>query len=150
MLAQEYLQLPVRNVMTTHVITVKIGTSLEVVDKIFRENNIHHLPIMKNQEVLGIISQGDLLLLKDWGTRLGLKSSDQINRNLMRSNLVEDIMSSKLITITPDYTLAQCAAIFKENLFHALPVVQLGKLVGLITTYDLLVTAYTTTNLLEK
>lgn len=150
MLDKEFLHMPVRNIMTKELITVEIGTSLEVVDRIFKENKIHHLPVMKGQEVVGMISQGDLLLLLDWGTRLGLKVSNKINRNLLRSNLVEDIMSSKLVTVPPDYTLGQCASIFKENLFHALPVVQLGRLVGLITSYDLLVVAYTPSHLIEQ
>lgn len=149
-MTQDFLSLPVRDVMTEDLITVRVDQSLEVVDHIFQNNEIHHLPVMKDNEVVGIISHGDMLLLKDWGTRLNLKVSEKINRNLLRSNLAEDIMSANLVTVPPTYTLAQCASLFKENRFRALPVVSNSKLVGLITTYDLLVTAYTPVSLLNK
>lgn len=149
MMTQDFLNLPVRDVMTQDVITVNVDHSLEVVDHIFQANDIHHLPVMKNSEVVGMISQGDMLLLKDWGTRLNLKVSEKINRNLLRSNLAQDIMSANLVTVPPTYTLAQCASIFKENRFRALPVVSNAKLVGLVTTYDLLVAAYTPESLLK-
>ena len=140
---QDYLNLPVHSVMSRNVLSVDIDSNLLIVDKIFNENQIHHIPVLKGNEVVGMISQGDILLMKDWGTRLNLKVSEKINHTLLKSNLAQDIMSQGVVSVSSDFTLKQCASLFKENLFHALPVVDNGILVGIITTFDLLVVAYT-------
>jgi len=47
-------------------------------------------------------------------------------------------MSTKLVKIEPDDKVGTAAELFLDNRFHALPVVAEGKLVGLVTTFDML------------
>jgi acetoin utilization protein AcuB len=55
----------------------------------------------------------------------------------MMNELVSSIMTSDLITVTPEDTLAEVYKIFRANRIHHLPVVKGKKLVGILTTYDL-------------
>lgn len=131
-------KITVGEIMTSVVFTAKVDDDLLKVDKIFTENNVHHLPILDGDELVGIISHGDLLLMKDWGTRLNLKNSLKSNYNILRSNLASDIMSTALVTVTENYTLKQVAGLMKNNKYRAFPVLENGKLKGIITSYDII------------
>jgi CBS domain-containing membrane protein len=140
----EILKRPVKEYMTSDVITVLTNSQLEEAKVIFDTNSIHHLPVVDEDFRLeGIISKTDLLLLMDWGTKYDLTSSKRKNAFLLKSNLAIDLMEENVVTVNPDDSIEKCYDIFKENYFHAIPVVDAAhKLVGLITTYDLLIAAY--------
>ncbi|NNF32725.1 MAG: CBS domain-containing protein [Saprospiraceae bacterium] len=140
----EILKRPVKEYMTTDVITVLTNSQLEEAKTIFDTNSIHHLPVVDDENRLeGIISKTDLLLLMDWGTKYDLTSSKRKNAFLLKSNLAIDLMEENVVTVGADDTVEKCYDIFKENYFHAIPVVDEDhKLIGLITTYDLLIAAY--------
>jgi CBS domain-containing protein len=55
----------------------------------------------------------------------------------MMNEAVESIMTKKLLTVTPENNLSDVRRLFIENSIHHLPVVERGKLVGILTTYDL-------------
>ena len=88
---------------------------------------IHHLPVLRGGHVVGVISETDLL-----------KHSEYTNgqRNL-RGN-VRDAMSREVVTIDPEGSLSDAAARLAVGNVGCLPVVQAGKLVGIVTTTDVL------------
>ena len=90
-----------------------------------------------------------MVLLQDWATNLNLKSSLQQNAKILRSQTAGERMTSQVAKVSPDDTLETCADIFKENLFHCLPVLHENEMVGLITTFDLLRIAYNKTPLIH-
>jgi tRNA nucleotidyltransferase (CCA-adding enzyme) len=55
--------MPVREYMTTQVITIKPGTSLDKIHEIMLENDIGHLPVMERGRILGMVSRSDLLAI---------------------------------------------------------------------------------------
>lgn len=55
----------------------------------------------------------------------------------MMNEKVETIMIKKLVTLSPDDTVANAKEIFRGKRIHHIPVQNDGKLVGLLTTYDL-------------
>lgn len=140
----EILKRPVKEYMTKDVIVINTNSPLEEAKIIFDTNSLHHLPVVDEDNILqGIISKSDLLLLMDWGTKYDLSSSKRKNAFLLKSNLALDLMEENMVTVEPDDSMEKCYDIFKENYFHAIPIVDKGKkLVGLITTYDLLIAAY--------
>lgn len=152
MSALELLGVKVKEVMSTSLITVKPDTILKDVKSIFDAENIHHIPVTaENGVFLGIISKSDLLLLLDWGTKLNLPASLRKNTFLLMSNLAKDIMETNVFRINPEDSVQKCVQIFRENFFHALPVVDSSnKLVGIVTTYDLMILAYTEKALLHS
>ncbi|MBK9734946.1 MAG: CBS domain-containing protein [Saprospiraceae bacterium] len=144
MSTNELLSLKVEVVMNTKLFTVGPDTILKEANIIFDKELIHHLPVVSDTgKFLGIISKSDILLLMDWGTKLKLPASLRKNTFLLTSNLARDIMETNVIVVSPQDTIRKCVQIFRENYFHALPVVDdQDNLVGLITTYDLMILAY--------
>ena len=141
---RELLTLKVGDVMSTELITVKQDTVLKDVNQIFENENIHHIPVVANDgHFMGIISKSDILLLLDWGTKLSLPASIRKNFFMLSSNLAKDVMQTNVIKVSPEDTIQRCVQIFRENYFRALPVVNdEGQLQGIITTYDLIILAY--------
>jgi CBS domain-containing protein len=147
----DLLSLKVKEVMSNELITVQSDTILKDVNLIFEKENIHHIPaVTSDGKFIGIISKSDMLLLMDWGTKLNLPASLRKNTFLLTSNLAKDIMETNVIRISPDDRITRCVQIFRENYFRALPVVDDHDfLLGIITTYDLMILAYTEMPMLE-
>jgi CBS-domain-containing membrane protein len=143
--------LKVKEVMNEKLITVTPDTILKEVNVILERENIHHVPVIDANGLFeGIVSKSDILLLMDWGTRLELRESMRKNNFLLTSNLVSDIMTTNCVTVESDDSIEKCVRIFQKNFFHALPVLDHSsrKLVGIITTLDLINLAYNKQTLL--
>jgi len=146
----ELLNLKVKDIMTTNVISVQENDTMQMVCDIIKTSNIHHIPVVDDDNKLkGIISKEDVALLQDWATNLDLRSSKRYNAQVLSSQTAGERMTKQVAKVSPDDTLEICADIFKENLFHCLPVLDDGELVGLITTYDLIRVAYTKTPMIS-
>ncbi len=135
--------IPVSQIMTVNPVTVSPQDTMEKVQELFKSHNFHHLPVVEEGRVVGIVSQSDLFKLLHFFSLFRQHPSEEYNRSLLRSMLVRDVMSRKVVTLQPTDSLSVAAGIFRENLFHALPIVDEDKrLVGILTTYDLLTYAY--------
>ena len=99
----------------------KVGRAVEI----FKTKRIHHLPIVENGDLVGLITTHDL-----WNKHIAPGDFENID--------IKDIMSKKLIKLTPEDKIGTAAELFLDNRFHALPVVDGAKIVGLITTFDVL------------
>lgn len=116
---------PISTIMTSNLITIGQDDTLETVSEIFRQRRIHHLPVVDNGQLIGLVTTFDLF-------KLG-KAREQYSEVL-----VKDIMTKRLATLEPDAKVGTACEIFLENLFHALPVAQDGKLLGIVTSFDVL------------
>lgn len=143
MINTELLDVTVENVMSKDLKSIGPFTTMKEVDEIFKGHNFHHLPIIdENKMLLGMISKYDLQLLKHWGTKQKLDVAISLNEKILSSQFAKDFMSRSMVTVSPSNSLEYCALAFKENRFHSLPVVENEKLVGIITTFDLINVAY--------
>lgn len=126
--------------MTTEVITITPNETMDTVQDIFRKNHLHHLPVVdEGGKVVGIISHKDYLRLLHGFTLFKTHKSEEYNDAILRSLLVKEVMTRQVATLQPDDTIELAAGFFRENYFHALPVVDDDEhLVGIITTHDLL------------
>lgn len=115
-----------------HLVTVSPEASLTQVKEIFDTHSFHHLPVVHFREIVGIISKMDLEHFMG-----GLKSSGHTTK-LLEHTKAEEIMTKRLGKVEPDTRLNVVVEIFTINRFHALPVVENGELVGIITPYDIL------------
>ena len=145
MTQQEMLKIPVKLLMTTDLFVANKDTIAKEINHIVERENIHHIPVVdEDNTFVGMISKSDILLLMDWGTKRGLPGAERKNVFMLTSNLAVDLMESNIITVGPEDTVEKCIQIFRENYFHALPVVDAQHvLVGMVTTFDLLMLAYT-------
>lgn len=133
-----------RQIMSSPVITVHTDDTMLKVQEIFTKNNIHHLPVIEEgNKVVGILSKSDYLRLLHGFTLFKTEKSISYNDAILRSLLVGEVMTRQVATLSPEDTVEMAAGFFRENLFHALPVVSAGKLVGIVTTFDLLTYAFT-------
>lgn len=133
----------ISQIMTTDVQTVQSNDTMDKVGDIFKSNHFHHLPVVDYGKVVGIVSSTDYHMLEDHFTLFNNRNSKAVNEAIMRSLLVKDVMTRQVAMVSPDDTVEFAAGIFRENLFHALPVVDGDKnFMGIITPYDLLNYAY--------
>lgn len=131
--------LPISYIMTTKVISVSPDDTMDKVQDIFRKNEIHHVPVVDEGKVVGIISYSDYLKLLNTFTLFKTEQSERYNDAIMNSMLVKEVMTKQVAKLEMNDTVEIAAGFFRENLFHALPVVdKQGRLKGILTTYDLL------------
>jgi acetoin utilization protein AcuB len=116
---------PVSSIMTSDLITLEPNDTLSKVREVFSSKRIHHLPVVDNGNLVGLITTYDLF-------RLGKASSEYGKIK------VKDVMTTRLARLEPNAKIGTAAEIFLENLFHALPIVEGDKLVGIVTTFDVL------------
>jgi len=140
----------VGQIMSTPVITVTRDDTMSKVQEIFRDNNIHHIPVVEDHKVVGIISQSDYLRLLHGFTLFRTEKSEEYNDAILRSLLAGEVMTKQVATLSPEDSLIMAVGFFRENLFHALPVVSKGRLIGIVTTLDLLTYAFSEPHLMEE
>ena len=125
---------PVRSWMTEKVITITPQTTLPEAQRIMLEYKIRRLPVVKSGKLVGIVTLGDIREAKP--SDATTLSISELNY-LMDRLTAKDFMTPNLITITPDATIAEAARLMVEHKIGGLPVVENGKLVGIITETDL-------------
>jgi acetoin utilization protein AcuB len=142
---------PISAVMTREVYTLRPSDTMQLAQEIFRAKGIHHLPVVDQEKrVVGIISKSDYLMLLHGFTLFNTKDSLEFNEKTLSTMLVEEVMTTPVAVINPGDTLDAAAGMFRENRFHALPVVEKGtrRLVGIVSTLDLLNFAFANPELL--
>ena len=134
-------QTPVAAIMTKSLITVHPDDRYSKVEDVFRAHNIHHIPVVdQGNKLVGIVSKTDLHTLLDKLT--GHTSGKAYNEKLLSSMQIGEFMTLNPLVIEPEDTIGLAADIILSNKLHALPVVDDGTLVGLITNHDLLAFAF--------
>jgi len=117
--------------MNTGIITVGPDTELTKVKDLFLRKNIYHIPVTNHRKFLGMISKKDLL----YHIRGQIKSR---NKDLLGNYCAKDIMNKCADKLKSRDKVSDAAAVFKENFFHAIPIVDDDKLVGMVTSIDLI------------
>ncbi len=114
----------VATIMVREVITVSPDDSLQKVKELLINNRIHHVPVVeKDGKLVGIVTTYDLF-------KLGVDHRDYPNTR------VANVMTKILATVESTDKVGTAAEVFMEHLFHALPVVEEGKLIGIVTSFD--------------
>ncbi|MCB0705505.1 MAG: CBS domain-containing protein [Saprospiraceae bacterium] len=127
---------PVSTLMTKNLITVNPEDTLEKVNQVFEDNNIHHLPVVRFHKIVGIISQTDFKHFLHGYTQN--QPDGFLEKTRLGSWKAEDIMTKGLGKVESTDKLRTVVDIFKMNRFHALPVVDNDDLVGIITVQDII------------
>jgi CBS domain-containing protein len=133
----------VRHIMTRDLITADPDEILESVRRKLIDNHIQHLPVVDGKKIVGIISKGDLHRMEHHFSLFNAEKALESNRVIFATVLASEIMVKNLVMLKETDTASIAVDLFRENLFHALPVVDAhGNLVGMITPMDLLKYAY--------
>lgn len=135
----------VGDVMTTSVVTVDRITPYQEIDRLLTEHRISGMPVLKmGREVVGVVSEADLLAAEDETSRRARMDSSIGRRRLLRkpsrgSLTAGTLMTSPAVTIGPDATIPAAARLMNTHHIRRLPVVdEDGKLIGMVSRRDLL------------
>jgi len=125
----------VRDKMTPDPITITPKTTVAEALDLMRENKVRRLPVLDKGKLVGIVTDRDLCEVSPSpATSLSIF---ELNYLLARTKISEIIKKQRLITIEPDAYLEEAALIMRDNQIGAIPVVEKGKLVGIITESDI-------------
>lgn len=109
----------IRDLMSKRVISVTPATAIADARERLRASEIDHLVVVEEKRVVGVVAGKDILRLKDDGP-------------------ISEVMNREVVTIEPEATLRRAAGIMQGRDVGCLPVVEDGRLVGIVTTSDLL------------
>ena len=113
-------------------ITIKKGDNLNKAHKLMAKNSIRHLPVMDRGKLLGIITESDVR-----GAFLSMSNRDGNSADPAKMKVL-DYMTKDPLTVNPTTNMEDAALLIYKNKVGGLPVVDGKKLVGIITTMDML------------
>lgn len=125
----------VRNYMISPVTAAPDTTSLLDAVLLMRRSGIRHLPVVDGERLVGIITDRDLNRLAP--SMLGKPSPREYNE-VFENTPLSKVMIRNPITVTPDSRILDAVAILHHKKLGCLPVVENGRLVGIITVTDML------------
>ncbi|MGH7851599.1 MAG: CBS domain-containing protein [Thermodesulfobacteriota bacterium] len=126
----------VKEIMTSDVMSVHDSEKLSAVARIFRENPIHHVPVLKGKKPVGIISTQDIFkLIFDFDST----DTRMLDTLLDHTYKIKDVMTDKLVIFEEESMLKEAAKILSDSSLHSLLIVdKKGDLTGIVTTTDLI------------
>lgn len=132
------LNAPVSSIMTKDPHTVMPDSPATELDVLFKENRIHHVPVIdEERKVVGIVGKSDFLYLLRGYTA---HESDRFRESAkLRAFKSHEIMHQDVETIREDASIKEAVRLLSENRYRALPVVdEKDTLTGILTTHDII------------
>ena len=126
---------PISAIMTKDVITLNTTDSLETAELLFKKNHIRHIPVVSGKEIIGMLSYTDLLRIS-FADAVD-EHEEYVDTVVYNMFTIEQVMEKNLVSVKPRTSIKEVAQILAKKEFHALPVVENNKLVGIVTTTDL-------------
>ena len=126
-------KLLVRNWMSKNVISITPKTTLPEAHDLMKQKKIRRLPVLEHERLVGIVTLGDIREAN--ASDASTLSIYELNYLLSRLT-IDKIMTKDPITIGPDAELYEAADLMLKHKIGGVPVVEGGKLVGVITESD--------------
>jgi CBS domain-containing protein len=143
--------LKAKDIMTRKVITVSLHTPVSELAETLWKNRISGVPVLDHEgNVVSVVTESDLIdqtkklhiptMINILDSVIFLESSKKTEREIkkMAGNTVQDICSGELLSVAEDTALDEIATIMAEKNIHTLPVIQDGRLVGVIGKSDII------------
>lgn len=127
---------PISKIMSTNIIALNREDDLEMAERLFKRHKIRHIPVVREGVVVGMLSYTDLLRIsfadavEDTDTDV-----DSLVYNMFT---IDQVMIKNVVTVTSDASIKDVAKLLASKEFHAVPVIDNGLLVGIVTTTDLI------------
>jgi CBS domain-containing protein len=147
------MPLKVRDIMDTDVPSVTIADSVEHVLHVLRDHDLPGVPVVnEGGRCVGIITENDLVLTDEnedfhmphyfelFGGIVFIESISHWEHRVRKAfaATAEDMMTPDPVTIEPDATVREAAKLIARKKHNRLPVVEHGRLVGVVTRVDVL------------
>ncbi len=143
--------LTAKEIMTTDVVAVTTDTSLKELAKKFVETRYSNMPVLdENGELVGVISETDLveqqrpmhiptvMALFDWVFYLDSEKKFKEEVDRVTATTVGELCTRNVVTCSPDDSVRDLAGLMSKHKVHLLPVVEQGKMVGVVARLDLI------------
>lgn len=117
-----------RDIMSSPVTTIEPGMPIKDAWALISVANYHHLPVVQNDQLLGIISDRDIL-----------KSQSLLDTHAVTPKTVADIMTTRVYTATEDTVVRVLADLMCQHRFAATPIIsEQGRVIGIVSKSDIL------------
>lgn len=126
---------PVSTIMNRDLHIVLPDDHISHVKEIFDRKRIQHIPVVRHGRVVGIINKQSFK-----GFYEGLSSHVEnklMSQSLLRLHTADEIMNKKVFTLEIHDRISLALEMLRDNIFTALPVVEGEKLVGIVTSLDI-------------
>jgi CBS domain-containing membrane protein len=122
-------------IMSVDLITLYEETNLDLAHTVMKLSRIRHIPVVRGEELVGLITHRGL-----YGALVAqvLKSAGSHDQKALMSVPVSEIMQKNIPTVKPETDLLEAIDLMLEFKYGCLPVVENGKLVGIVTEADFL------------
>lgn len=139
-----------KDIMTKDLITVPPDMEIVKAAKLLLERGINGIPVVAEGKLVGILCQSDLIVqqkklpVPSLFTLLDgfipLSSTKQFEKTFhkMAAITVADAMTRDPVTVSPESSIEDIAALMVDRSFHTIPVVEKGKLIGIVGKEDVL------------
>jgi CBS domain-containing protein len=128
----------VSDIMTREVVTLLEEDNLQNVAAGLEHFRFHHLPVVDDRKVVGMLSQRDILRATVAGIDGGAAARAREAR-FLEQTFVRDVMTTEVVTARPDESIKAAAQRMLQHRFGALPVVdEHNNLLGIVTENDIL------------
>lgn len=127
---------PISEIMSTNIIALNRDDDLETAEILFKRHKIRHIPVVNGEVIIGMLSYSDLLRISF--ADAVYDNEEEVDTLVYNMFTIEQVMVKNVVTVPPTATIKDVAKILVEKEFHALPVVEDGRLVGIVTTTDLI------------
>lgn len=131
----------INTIMTTDLITVPSSASLATARELMHDHRIHHLPVVDDGRLVGLLTLTDVFAASDSVLR------DKDSRLRARNITISEVMTTDIMTVERTASVRQAALFLEKHKIGCLPVMADEQLVGIITDTDFLGVAI---NLLEQ
>ena len=127
-------RVPVSQIMSKDLVVLTPTQSLYEAERLFKKHNIRHIPVVEGDKLIGIESYSDLLRISFADMTDG---EEEVTSVVYDMYTIPQIMAKSPLTVDANTAIKEVAEILSQQSFHSIPVVENGKLVGLVTTTDL-------------
>lgn len=129
----------IASIMTSRVATVELDDTLRTINGIFYSAKFHHILVVENKKLIGIISDRDLFKASSPFVKTPAERPQDLARLTRKAH---QIMSRELITASRDTTIAEAVQLLLDNDVSCLPVVTSDNQIEGIVTWKDLIKAY--------
>jgi CBS domain-containing protein len=133
-----------QDVMTTQVATIPADATVQEAARLMLERRISALPVLDKDRVVGMVSEGDLVRRAELGTDAPRPwwlefFAEGAAQDYLRTHgtAVRDVMSSPVVSVRRSAPLQDVARLLEKHRIKRLPVVESGRLVGIVSRADL-------------
>ena len=133
--------------MTRDVVWVDPSKTVQEIARLMSQKHISAVPVVDNNKIVGLVSEGDLIQREELGTATTLpgQKTRGANADYAKSHgmYASDVMTRNVITVSEDVLLAEIAEIMQTKQIKRVPVTRDGKLVGIVSRPNIVQTLAT-------